>query len=154
MTRRIIMLSLAILVVAGIAAAGDKPWFDMDCSMCKNLYGVEGLMENMSWEQLDISNGVLSVTLVEEDYLPAYRKAHMGMQETGMKLQKGEMLPVCGSCTAFGACMTKGVNQEYVETMHGDVWIVTSDNDEVVAELKAWAKRNREEMAKMKPEKG
>ena len=154
MTRRIMLLSLAILVVAGIAAAEDKPWFDMNCSMCTNLYSVEGLMENMSWEQLDISNGVLSVTMVKKDYLPAYRKAHMGMQETGMKLQKGEMLPVCGSCTALAACMMKGVNQEYVETKHGDVWIVTADNDELVAELQAWATRNREELAKMKPEKG
>ncbi len=154
MTRRIMLLSLAILVVAGIAAAEDKPWFDMNCSMCTNLYSVEGLMENMSWEQLDISNGVLSVTLVKEDYLPAYRKAHLGMKETSKELQQGKMLDLCGSCMAFGACMMKGANQEYVETMHGDVWIVTSDDDELVAELQAWAKRNREELAKLKPKKG
>jgi hypothetical protein len=154
MTRRIMLLSLAVLIVAGVATAGDKPWFDMNCSMCKNLYGVEGLMENMSWEQLDISNGIVSVTTVTKDYLPAYREAHMGMKETGMMLQKGEMLPICGSCTAFGVFMTKGVNQEYAETTHGDVWIVTSDDDEVVAEIKAWAQRNRDELAKMKPKKG
>jgi hypothetical protein len=71
-----------------------------------------------------------------------------------MKLQQGEMLPLCGSCTAFGGLMMKGVTQEYVETQHGDVWIVTSDDDEVAAEIQAWAKRNREELAKMKSQEG
>jgi TusA-related sulfurtransferase len=78
----------------------------------------------------------------------------MGMKEAGMKLQQGEMLPLCGSCTAFGGLMMKGVTQEYAETKHGDVWIVTSDDDEVAAEIQAWAKRNREELAKMKSQEG
>ena len=77
-----------------------------------------------------------------------------GMKETGMKLEKGEMVPLCGSCTVFGGLMMKGVNQEYAETKHGDVWLVTSSDDEVIAEIKAWAQRNRDELAKMKPKKG
>ena len=153
MTRCIMLLSLAVLIAVGVAAE-DKPWFDMNCSMCKNLYAVEGLMENMSWEQLDISKGIVSVTTVTKEYLPAYRKAHAGMKETGMKLQKGEMVPLCGSCTAFGGLMMKGVTQEYAETMHGDVWIVMSDDEEVVAAIKAWAQRNRDELTEWKVEKG
>ncbi|MCH7549337.1 MAG: hypothetical protein IH969_07380 [Candidatus Krumholzibacteriota bacterium] len=82
-----------------------------------------------------------------------YRVAHAEMEKTGMKLHGGEKMDLCGSCTALGACMVKGVYQQYVETMHGDVWIVTSKNPEVVAELQGWAKRNAEEMAKMKTEK-
>jgi hypothetical protein len=72
------------------------------------------------------------------------------MMTTVAKLEKGEMMDMCGSCTALGMCMMKGVNEEYVETSTGDVWIVTSDSPEVVAELQAWAKRNKEEMKKMK----
>jgi hypothetical protein len=69
-------------------------------------------------------------------------------------MQKGEKLEMCGSCVALGSCMMKGPNQEYVETMHGDVWILTSDNAELVAELQAWAKRNTEEMSKMQSHEG
>ena len=111
-------------------------------------------MENVTWEHHDISNGILSVTVVNEKYLDAYRAAHAEMDKTVMRLQKGEMVEMCGSCTAIGACMMKGAKQEYVETSSGDVWIVTSDKAEVVAELQSWAKRSKEETAKMKATKG
>jgi hypothetical protein len=144
------LLSLAVLLVAGVATAGDMAWFDMEnCSMCKNISGNTALMENMTWEQHGISNGIVSITMVSEKYIDDYRKAHTKMAETGMKLQGGEMMALCGSCTALGMCLMKGVEQEYVETSSGDVWIVTSENAEVVAELQSWAKRNKEEMKKM-----
>jgi hypothetical protein len=64
------------------------------------------------------------------------------------------MPEMCGSCMALGACMMKGPKQEYVETAHGDVWILTSDNPELVKELQAWVERNKVEMKKMTESKG
>jgi len=111
-------------------------------------------MKNMTWEQHNISDGFVSVTMVPDEYLDTYRAAHSEMNKTAMRLQSGEMLELCGSCTALGMCMMKGVEQEYVQTSNGDVWIVTSTSPEVVAELQAWVKRNAEEMAKVKSTKG
>lgn len=154
MLRRItlfaLVVSLTALVAGGVAQAGDTPWFDMDnCAMCKNVFENTALMENMTWEQLSISKGVVSITTVNAKYVPDYRTAHADMKKLGAKLEKGEKMDLCGSCMALGACMMKGVNEEYVETRTGDIWIITSDNKEVVAELQAWAKRNTEEAMKM-----
>lgn len=147
--KRVVFIAVLIMIAAVAVSAGDKPWFDnANCAMCKNMSN--DLMENTAWAQYNISKGIISVTSVPDKYVAEYRKAHQGMEQTGASLMKGEMLDLCGSCIALGACMMKGVNQEYVETPNGDIWIVTSDNPEVVAELHAWAKRNKDEMAKMK----
>jgi len=149
--RRTTTLMLIIVVLAAAAAiAGEAPWFDMDnCAMCKNLSKHEGLLENMSWEQYNISNGIVAVAMVKPDYMKAYRTAHMEMGEVSERLYKGKQLEMCSSCSALGACLMEGASQEYVETSHGDVWIVTSDNKETVAKLQKWSKRNMDEMAKM-----
>jgi len=151
MKRRMFVLTVLVMVVAaGATTAGEKPWLDMvNCDMCKNIAATPGLLESMQWEQHDLSNGIVAVTSVPKGKLEAYRKAHMGMAETGKRLMAGEQMELCGSCTALGMCMMKGVNQEYVETMNGDVWIITSDNAEVVAELHDWVKKNKEAMAAM-----
>lgn len=150
MFRKIIVASFVALLVAGVGSAGEKPWFDMEnCAMCEGMVKTPGLMESITWEQYDISNGIVCVNTVPKGNLEAYRAAHKHMEETGARLQKGEMLNLCGSCTALGAVMMKGVKEDYVQTKNGDVWIVTSDKPEVVAELHGWAKRNKDEMAKM-----
>lgn len=150
MSRRILLLSFALLLVAGALNASETPWFDMaNCSMCKNLYAQEGLIDHIMWEQHAISDGVVSVTTVEPAYLAKYRTAHIDMLAAGKKMQGGEMMPMCGSCMALGACMMKGLQMEYVETSAGDVMIMTSDNPELVKEVQAWATRNTDEMKKM-----
>jgi hypothetical protein len=154
MSSRMIVIAVAALVVASVGLAGEAPWWDMEnCAMCKSMNKPE-LMENICWEQHNISNGFVSVTVVPDEYLEMYRAAHAEMEKTAHRLQSGEMLPLCGSCTALGMCMMKGVAQEYVETSTGDVWIVTSSNPEVVAELHAWVNRNAKEMQKAKSKEG
>jgi hypothetical protein len=128
--------------------AGDKPWFDMEnCAMCKNV-DLE-MMKAATHEQYPISNGIVSITTVPAKYIAKYREAHAAMVKTGERMAAGEMLEVCGSCTALGKCMMTNPHQEYVETMNGDVWILTSDEPEVVKDLQAWAERNKKEMKKM-----
>ncbi|MCH7592581.1 MAG: hypothetical protein IH989_07380 [Planctomycetes bacterium] len=155
MKRRMIALALLVVLVAAVGnTAGEKPWFDLEnCGMCTNITATPGLMESMQWEQHNLSNGVVVVTTVPKDKLEAYRAAHLRMSETGERLMKGEQMDLCGSCTALGMCMMRGVKQEYVETMNGDIWIVTSDNAEVVADLHEWIKKNKEAMAAMSEKK-
>lgn len=150
MLRRLTVLSLVALVAAGVAFAGELGWFDMqNCDMCKNLSKNPEVLNAITWEQANISNGIVCVTTVPDKYIEAYRAAHESMGETSKRLQSGEQLHLCGSCTALGACLMKGPHQEYAETSTGDVWILTSDKPEVVQELQAWAQRNKDEMAKM-----
>ncbi len=155
MKRILMVLSLVAIIAAGVSVADEGAWFDMEnCAMCTSLSSNPELMMNISWEQHPISNGVIAVSTVPEKYIGAYRKAHAVMVETGERMHKGEKLEMCGSCMALGMCMMKNPHQEYVETNHGDVWILTSDDAELVAELQAWAKRNKEEMAKMSSHEG
>ena len=151
LTRRPILPAMIalLLVVAAVAGAAEKTWFDMDnCAMCKNISANPEMMVNMSWEQHNIKNGIVSIASVQPKYLDAYRTAHKGMMETGMRMHSGEKLDLCGSCEAFGACLEKGAQYEHIQTSNGDLMIVTADNAEVVAELQNWAKRNKEEMVK------
>jgi len=150
MSRRLIALSFAVLVVAGAAVAGGQAWFDPSCAMCENLMSDDALMKNMNWEQHNLASGMVAVTTVKPDYLSAYRTAHGNMNATAQRLMKGEQMELCGSCTALGKCMMMGAQQEYVETASGDIWIVTSDNPEVVADLHKWVERNQAEMKKAK----
>jgi hypothetical protein len=150
MLRRLIVISLFALLVAGLSSAADAPWFDFaNCSMCKVIGQNPEMMKSISWEQHDISNGIVCVTTVPDKYLDAYRAAHESMAEIGARLMKGEQMYLCGSCQALGKCLAENPHQEYAQTDHGDVWILTSDNPEVVAALQEWAKRSTEEMAKM-----
>jgi hypothetical protein len=150
MARKVLLISMVAFVAAGVAVAGEAPWFDMEkCAMCKNIFKNPELMANMTWDQYNLSNGIISITTVNEKYIDAYRTAHADMEKVSAKLQKGEKLDLCGSCNALGAAMAQGAKQEYVVTSNGSVWIITSAKPEVVTALQGWAKRNNEEMAKM-----
>lgn len=156
MLRKLAALALVALFISGVAVAEEKPWLDFEnCAMCSQMAAVPHLMENMTFSQYELNRGVVSVTAVNEAQLPAYRKAHTGMMDIAKKMQQGEKAELCGHCTALGMIMMKGVDQDYAQTPSGDIWVLTSSKPEVAGELKAWAKRNKEEMAKMtKPDHG
>jgi len=155
MSRCLITLCLLTVLATSIAVAEELPWLDLqNCAMCKPLTAEKGLMENMDWAQYNISGGFVAMTTVNGEYIDAYRTAHEGMNATVARLQGGEHLELCGSCMAIGTCMMKGATQDYVQTPTGDLWIVTATDPELVAELQAWVKRNKEEMEKMKAAKG
>jgi len=145
--------ALALLASTSLLA-GDAPWFDMEnCEMCKPLSEEPGLMSNMTWEQHNISNGIVSVTTVKDEYMAAFRKAQTRMEAVTKRLQKGEQLPLCGGCTAVGQVMMKGARSESVNTNHGEVWILTAADPQIVTEIQAWAVRNQEETKKLAPKK-
>lgn len=149
MSRKILAISLVAILAAGFGVAGEKAWFDMSCGMCKPMADKPGLMENVQWEQHNLSNGIIAITTVPAEHLAAYRTAHGEMMKIAEGLEKGEMVEMCGSCTSLGKYMMGGAKDEYIETKNGDVWIVTSDDPEIVAGLQKWVARNKDEMKKM-----
>ncbi len=146
----VLVAFFATPAIAQTPPAPPSAWFDMEhCEMCKPLTEQPGLLQNLTWEQHAIANGIVSVTTVREPFMKQYKDAQAKMAEVAKRLQAGEKVQLCPSCTAFGQCMMKGAKLETVETKHGDLMIATSDNPELVAEMQAWAKRSNEEMAKM-----
>jgi hypothetical protein len=141
---------VAMILVSVLIQADEKAWFDLEnCDFCKQLTTPPDLLENMGWEHYNISNGLISVTTVNDGYMEAYLAAQARMEETGKKMQKGEPVKMCNMCMAMGKLMMKGVKMENIQTQHGDILLMTSDDPEVVKEIQAWGKRNNDEMAKM-----
>jgi hypothetical protein len=144
------MVMAAVLLLAGLAEAGDKPWFDMqNCALCKPFMEDPELMKNTEMEQHEISNGIVMITTVKKELLPSYRAAHAKMMEAIGRIEKGDTLYLCGLCTAFGMLIERGAKFEYVETKHGDVSFMSSDDPEIVTAIKAMAAKSEEEMKKM-----
>lgn len=149
-----LVVALALLVSA-LAFAGDAKWIDMDnCEMCKPMAQQKGLMENMTWEQYDLSNGIVSITTVKPDYMDEYKAAKLEMDKSVARMQQGEQLNLCGSCMSLGMIMMKGVKSEEVPTSNGELWLLTSDDPELVSALQEWAAKNKAEMKKHKAPKG
>ncbi|MBU1320606.1 MAG: hypothetical protein KKG33_06615 [candidate division Zixibacteria bacterium] len=144
----LVALGLALLFAAA-GVAEDAPWMDMQkCDMCRPLMEQPGLLEHTTWEHHNISNGVISITTVDPAFMPQYEMARAKMGEVGKKFETGEKVELCQMCTAMGTCFAKGLKAEMVQTKHGDVHMMTSDDPAVVAEIQAWAKRTNDEMAK------
>ena len=145
-----LFILVAILTVASMATADEKPWFDLqNCEMCKPMMESQGFKENVTWETFPIEHGMLDVTTVKPEFKGQYKETHAKMMANWGRIQAGEKLNVCGMCSAFMAAYDESVKMETVETMNGEVTVTTSDKPETVAKLQEIAKRNQVEMAKM-----
>ncbi|MBN1213758.1 MAG: hypothetical protein JXA92_14385 [candidate division Zixibacteria bacterium] len=145
----LLLIATAVVFLFSFTTADEKPWFDMEhCGFCKILTEYEGLLDNMTWEHYEISNGIVSISAVKDDYREAFDEVGIRMKEVGERVMKGEEVPLCGMCTAMGHFFARGVKYEQVKTKNGDFTIMTSDNPEVVEEMKKWARRTNEEMEK------
>jgi hypothetical protein len=150
-----LLFAASALIVSGLAFAGDDAWFDMEnCTMCKNLTKDPELIHHMTWQQLNISNGVIAITEVDAEYADSYASCSAGMAKVGEQAMQGKQMPLCNSCMAFGGLMMKGLESERVETMNGEIWLMTSDDPAVVKDLQKWAEKNMAEVAKMHPAEG
>jgi len=156
----VLTVGLAVAAFAQEAAkeAGETPWFDMEnCAFCKNLLKDPKLLENMIWEHHDISNGLLSITTVKPEFKKSYDEAMQAMMDLGQKLEKGEVeikdLKLCGSCQHWGMLEQMGAKFEHIQGKTADITLITSDKPEVIAKIKEYGQRNREELAKMEEAK-
>lgn len=152
-------IALLLLGAAFLAAGeqaektGEMGWFDLqNCAFCKHLAKDPHLMENVKWEHHDISNGVVTITVVAPEYKKAYMEAETAMMDLGKKMETGEVnpmeVPMCGHCQTWGKLIMMGSKVDHVAGELAEVVIMTSDKPELVAEIKAFAQKNREEMAK------
>jgi hypothetical protein len=150
-----LLFAAVALMVSGLALAGDDAWFDMEnCSFCKNLTTDPELLHHMTWDQYEISNGVISVTNVDPEYEKSYETCQAQMEKVAKEMQQGKQMPMCQSCMTLGAIMMKGLHTEQVKTKTGEIWIMTSDDPELVTGVQKWAARNMDEMAKMHAHEG
>jgi ABC-type sugar transport system ATPase subunit len=85
--------------------------------------------------------------------LPSPKGPVVDLKGVAKKMQAGELnmaeVTMCGHCQAYGKLMMMGAKSEYVQSDLADIVLLTSDNPETVKEIKAFAQRNRDEMAKM-----
>ncbi len=146
---------LALLGLAGIAFTDEPAWFDMDnCSFCQELTREPGLLDNMTWEHHNISNGVITVTTVAPKFEEAYLKSQQAMEKVAAKLAAGEEgVTMCGHCKSYGELMMAGAKIEHVAASKADILLITSDNPDIVTKIHKYGDRNREEMAKMEKAK-
>jgi hypothetical protein len=151
----LILLGAAVFVAADQATPpGDVPWFDLEnCAFCKFLTKDPQLMHNMKWDTRDLTNGAAVITVVKPEFRKSYMEANKGMEALAKKMETGEVnpmeVPMCGSCQHYGKLMEMGAKFESVQSDLADLVLITSDKPEVVTEIKTYAQRNRDEMAKM-----
>jgi hypothetical protein len=162
----VLVLSVGLVVAAFAEEATEEatekavetPWFDMEnCAFCKHLLKDPKLLENMTWEYHDVSNGLLSITTVNPECQKSYQEAMGAMMDLGAKLDKGEVdikdLKMCGSCQHWGMLEEMGAKFEHVQGKGADIMLMTSDKPEVVKKIQEYGQRNREELAKMEEAK-
>lgn len=148
--RRSFVVVCVLFLLAG-AMAQEPPWFDMhNCAICKNLMAEPGLMDHFTkWEHYKTANGMLNLSVVDKEYVPAYKKACANIDATIAKFGEGEMPYLCGSCIAFGEIMEAGAKYEEFESDNIFMSTLTSEKPEVIQQIHAWVDRTHEEMAKM-----
>ena len=151
----VVILS-ALFLVAGAQASDEESWFDMEnCAICKPLLEQDPhLMDHMTWKHHNISDGLVSVTVVDPEYLSSYEKAGEKMNSVIERMQAGEEIYACNMCTELGAIFQAGVNRESIKSDNVRVGIATSDDPATVKRIQAWgARTNKEMMATMEMEK-
>ncbi len=149
--RSLLVTSILIVALIAGAIAQEKPWFDMEkCAFCKQLAKHEGLADHTSCKYHHIINGMISITVVDDEYLESYKQAQADMQNVAEKMaQSGEFPYMCGFCSKYAYFMMSGVKIESVESDDAIVLIMQSDNPDMVKDLHAFADKSNEEMKKL-----
>lgn len=163
--KKALCLALLFVMIAVIGAVaedmkadmGGPKWFDMeDCEFCKHLMDDPHLMEHMTWEWHDISNGAMSIATVEPEYRESYMKAMGAMETLAKEMETGKRNPMevkmCGQCQAYGMLVMGGAKAEYVQSAAADVSLITSNDEAMVKKIHDYAERNRTELAKWNEE--
>ena len=152
MKHKLLVIALAIMAIAliAVAVAQEKPWYDMkNCEFCKP-WSTPVMMKNCTWDQREISNGVMTVGLFPESFRDTYKKASAQMEALSEKAVFGEKIQMCGSCETMGSFFMRGAKMEEVPTKSGVVQLMTASDSTLVADMHKWAQRNAQEEKKMK----
>jgi hypothetical protein len=145
-----LIVAIVLFALSTLSVAGEEKWFDMEsCGFCKHLLDPPDMLQHATWEHHNIANGIVSVATIDQKYIKQWRAAEAKMEEEGKKMEKGEQVPMCPACMAMGKLMMMGAKWESVNTAHGSVSMMTSDDPKVVKEIQAWGKKSMDELAKM-----
>ncbi len=147
---------LVIFIMATFGTAEDKAWFDfVNCDFCKHFTTDSLLTKNMVWEQYEISNGLLVVTTVKPEFMESYRAATAEMKKLGEAMMAGTVTDVktCGHCDYYGIMMQSGAKFENVETVMGDIDLITTGDEKVLKMIKTYADNNDKAMAAFEEKK-
>ncbi len=149
-------IACLVLLIVGLAntrtQAQDK-WFDMEnCDICKCMAEHQEVMKEMKWDVYPIANGMVMVSVIPEQHRAVMKQAHEQMMKAVARLEKGEPMELCGFCKSYGALMEAGVTIEELDTVGGQITVVTTDDPDLVAKIHAHAKRSRAEHEKMNKE--
>lgn len=149
----VMVCTAIILATAGSFATDEKPWFDMEhCDFCRNLMAAPHLFENMTWEHHDISDGLLTLTVVKPEYETAYLEAQHAMEKVAERLAKGDQsVKMCGHCEHYGKILMAGAKVEHIRTCAGDITLLTSDKPEVLSMIREYGKKTRDALAEGPP---
>jgi hypothetical protein len=150
LTRFFVIVAVVLFAVSTLTLAGDEKWFDMEnCAFCQTLMDPPDMLQNITHEHHNISNGIITVTTVDMKYLKPFRAAVAKMEALGKEMEEGKQVPMCNACMAMGKLMMMGAKWESVTTTHGTVDLMTSDDPKMIKEIQAWGKKSMDEMAKM-----
>ena len=154
---RLTIGSMLLLLAPTILAAPAYPethWYDLEnCAYCRNLTRDQQLLDHVTWENHLISNGALTVTVVDPAFEESYHQAQAAMAELSRKVKSGEIDPtsmkVCGRCETYGRLVDSGVTTETVVGEQAEITLVTADSPELVARIHEFVQRNIAEMEQM-----
>ncbi len=156
--KKSVMLLTAFLLVTAIAVtagAEEEKWFDLEnCIFCKNLLDDPELMNHLTWEIHEISDGIMIVTTIDPEYRESYNKAEKAIEQVASEMMQGKHMdePVCGYCHNYGALMFKGAKIERIPAETAEIVLIRSDKEELQKEIKAFGERTNEELAKFEAE--
>ncbi len=156
MNRFVVLLVALMALLCSVATAGDEvPWFDMEkCAFCKMITAEEGLAEHMQVEYHKLSIGIMSITVVDQEYMESYERVQKKMEKLGNELMQATEMPyMCGLCAAVGEFYMAGLQPDHIRSSVGEIVIWTSDQPEMVKKLHAFAQRSIDECAKMEAKK-
>ena len=92
---------------------------------------------------------MLSASVVPEKYQARMAECHKKMHATAAELQTGKVMPLCGFCQSYGQLMEAGAKSTELQTVGGDIHLLTSDDPQLVTKIQAHAEKSIEEFKKM-----
>lgn len=148
------ILMLTLLLCSGAAIGQEKPWFDMEkCAFCKTISAEKGLMDHMTTEYHNISNGTVSVTYIDADFKEAFSRAQTNMGKVVEEMKTGTMPVMCQHCETMGTLFQAGCKQEGVQSRDCIIMVYTGTDSAMVAKIHDFGTKSADALAKMKTAK-
>ena len=156
--KKLIAFLFVVLVANQTVFSQDEKkkekWFDVEgCALCGCMKGHEDLMKNGGFSVHKVSKGMLMVHALNKKELAEMEAVSKEMEKQIAKLQQGQQLPLCGFCNSYGGLIAAGATFEEMKTAAGPATLVTSDDEDLIKKIHAFADRTKEEHEKMRKQK-